>query len=132
MVVCPNTTVEFNCTVQSSILTWTVPADINSNDDSELMLQVIFSQPDPVIMDIYTASLIDGGQEGDVFYVSSVLSFMSPIDSTNSNKDIVCGVGNDDCGPSCSFSIAGMRNEVYVNEIFFIYHQVNHPHPSIQ
>ena len=100
---------EFNCSFQASVLTWTVPADINSNDDSKLMLEVIFSIPDPVTMGIYTASLIEGGQIGNMFYVSSVLSFMTPIDSTNSNKDIVCG---DDSGPSCSFSIEGMRNEV--------------------
>ena len=110
MVVCPNTTVQFNCSVQSSILTWTVPTDINSNDDSELILQVIFGIADPVTKGIYSASLIEGVQEGDVFYVSSVLSFMAPIDSTNSNKDIMCAAGNDDCAPSCSFSIAGMRN----------------------
>ena len=110
MVVCPNTTVEFNCTVQSSVLTWTVPADINSNDDSKLMLQVIFLIPDPVTMGIYTALLIEGGQEGDMYYVSSVLSFMTPIDSTNSNKDIVCAVGSDD-SDRCSFSIAGMPSD---------------------
>ena len=79
--------------------------------NSELMLFVIFLQADPVTKGIYTASLIEGGQEGDVFYVSSVLSFMTPIDSTNSNKDIVCAVGSDDSGPSCSFSIEGMRKE---------------------
>ena len=107
VVVCPNTTVKFNCSVQSGGLNWIVPADINSDDESEVMLQVIFSKSDPVTMGIYTASLI----EGDAFYVSSVLSFMTPIDSTNSNKDIVCGVGSDDSGPSCSFSIEGMRNE---------------------
>ena len=107
MVVCPNATVEFNCSVQSGGLTWIVPGDINSNDEYEMMLQVIFSIPDPVTMGIYTASLI----EGDAFYVCSVLSFMTPINSTNSNKDIVCAVGNDDSGPSCSFSIEGMRNE---------------------
>ena len=112
MVVCPNTTVEFNCSFQASVLTWTVPADINSNDDSKLMLEVIFSIPDPVTMGIYTASLIEGVKEGNVFYISSVLSFMTPIDSTNSNKDIVCAVGSDDSGPSCSFSIEGMRNEL--------------------
>ena len=108
MVVCPNTTVEFNCSVQASVLTWTVPADINSNDNSEVMLNVIYSIPDPVTMGIYTASLIEGRKEGDMYYVSSVLSFMTPIDSTNSNKDIVCAVVNDDSGPSCSFSISGM------------------------
>ena len=108
VVVCPNTTVEFNCSVvQSGVLTWIVPADINSNEDSELMLVVIASIPDPVTMGIYTALLI----EGDAFYVSSVLSFITPIDSTNNNKDIVCAVGSDDSGPSCSFSIEGMRNE---------------------
>ena len=110
MVICPNTTVEFNCSVQSSGPTWIVPADINSKDDSQIILNVIFSIPDPVTMGIYTASLIEGVQEGDVFYVSSVLSFMAPLDSTNSNKDIMCAAGNDDCAPSCSFSIAGMRN----------------------
>ena len=71
------------------------------------MLQVFFSKPDPVTMAVYTASLI----EGDIFHVSSVLSFTTPIDSTNSNKDIVCAVGNDDSGPSCSFNIEGMWYE---------------------
>ena len=108
MVVCPNTTVEFNCSVQASILTWTVPADINSNDDCKLMLNVIFSIPDPVTMGIYTASLIEGGQIGNMFYVSSVLSFMTPIDSTNSNKEIVCAVTGSDDSDRCSFSISGM------------------------
>ena len=108
MVVCPNTTVEFTCSVQTNGLTWIVPADINSNDDSKLMLAVISSFPDPDPMGIYTASLI----EGNLTYLSSVLSFITPIDSTNSNKDIVCGVGGGDSGPSCSFSIEGMRNEV--------------------
>ena len=107
MVVCPNTTVEFNCSVQSSALTWIVPADINSNDDSELMLIVKFTKLDPVTNGIYTASLIEGGQEGDMYYVSSVLSFMTPINSTNSNKEIVCAVGSDDSA-RCSFSIEGM------------------------
>ncbi len=104
VVVCPNTTVEFTCTVQSSVLSWIVPADINSNDDSKLMLAVIATITDPYTTGIYTASLI----EGNVSYVSSVLAFMTPIDSTNSNKDIVCVVGSDDSGPSCSFSIEGM------------------------
>ena len=104
VVVCPNTTVEFNCSVQSSILAWTVPADINSNDDSKLMLQVIFTKPDPVTMGIYTASLI----EGEIFLVSSVLSFMTPIDSTNSNKEIMCAVAGSDSAASCPFRIAGM------------------------
>ena len=134
VVVCPNRgpniTVEFNCSVQASVLTWTVPADINSNDDSEVILQVIFSIPDPVTMGIYTASLIEGGQEGDMYYVSSVLSFMTPIDSTNSNKDIVCGVGNDDSS-RCSFSIEGicdMNCMLCMNII--LYQQVYHPHLS--
>ena len=129
MVVCPNTTVEFTCSVQTNALTWIVPADINSNDDSQLMLAVIRTITDPNIMGIYTASLI----EGNLTYVLSSLSFMTPIDSTNSDKDIVCALGGGDSGPSCSFSIEGMRNEVvYINEIFVVYQQVNHPHPSIQ
>ena len=106
MVVCPNTTVEFTCSVQTNALTWIVPADINSNDESQLMLAVIRTITDPNIMRIYTASLI----EGNLTYVLSSLSFMTPSDSTNSNKDIVCAVGNGDSGPSCSFSIEGMRN----------------------
>ena len=97
---------EFTCSVQTNGLTWIVPADINSNDDSELRLQVISSFPDPDPMGIYTASLI----EGNLTYLLSSLSFMTPIDSTNSNKDIVCVVGSDDSGPSCSFSIEGMRS----------------------
>ena len=110
VVVCPNTTVEFTCVIQTSGLTWIVPADINSNDVSKLMLSVIVTIPDPNTMGIYTASLI----EGNVSYVSSVLSFMTPIDSTNSNKDIVCALGGGDSGPSCSFSIEGMRNKLFV------------------
>ncbi len=94
------------------------------------MLQVKFSTPDPVTTGIYTASLIEGKQEGDIFHVSSVLSFMTPIDSTNSNKDIVCAVGSDDSGPSCSFSIAGMRNENGCILHYLIYQQVYHPHLS--
>ena len=101
---------EFTCSVQTNGLTWIVPADINSNDDSKLMLSVISSFPDPDPMDIYTASLI----EGNLTYLSSLLSFITPSDSTNSNKDIVCGVGGGDSGPSCSFSIEGMRNEVCI------------------
>ena len=106
VVVCPNTTVEFTCSVQTNGLTWIVPADINSNDDSELRLQVISSFPDPDPMGIYTASLI----EGNLTYLLSSLSFMTPIDSTNSDKDIVCVVGSMDSGPSCSISIEGMRS----------------------
>ena len=74
------------------------------------MLVVISTFPDPDPMGIYTASLI----EGNSTYLSSVLSFITPIDSTTSNKDIVCGVGGGDSGPSCSFSIEGMRNEVCI------------------
>ena len=110
MVVCPNTTVEFTCSVQTNVLTWIVLTDINSNDDSKLMLVVISTFPDPDPMGIYTASLI----EGNFTYLLSSLSFMTPIDSTNSNKEIVCVVGSDDSGPSCSFSIEGMRNEVCI------------------
>ena len=110
MVVCPNTTVEFTCSVQTNVLTWIVPTDINSNDDSKLMLVVISTFPDPDPMGIYTASLI----EGNLTYLLSSLSFITPIDSTNSDKDIVCVVGSDDSGPSCSFSIEGMRNEVCI------------------
>ena len=108
MVVCPNTTVQFNCSVQASVLTWTVPADINSNDDSEVMLEVIYSIPDPVTMGIYTALLIEGRKEGDMYYVFSLLSFMAPIDSTNSNKDIMCAIAGSDDSDICSFSISGM------------------------
>ena len=105
MVVCPNTTVEFTCSVQTIALTWIVPADINSNDERLLVLGTMTETN--VIDGIYTASLI----EGNLTYVLSSLSFIAQIDSTNSNKDIVCVVGSDDSGPSCSFSIEGMRNE---------------------
>ncbi len=69
------------------------------------MLNVFFSQPDPVTMGIYTASLL----EGETFLVTSVLSFMTPINSTNSNKAIMCAV--DDSATSCPFSIEGMSDE---------------------
>ena len=106
MVVCPNTTVEFICTVHDVLMTWIVP-DLDSNMQLVLLLVPVNPNLQYSAMDIYNASIVESTDSN----ITSVLTFVPPIKLNNKkNMEIICSTGfgnSNDQRTSCPFIIAG-------------------------
>ena len=128
MIVCPNTTVEFNCSVQSSVLTWTVPTNINVADSQPLKLSVFISS-NPITNDIYTATVNEGSNSS---YISSTLTIVVPSEIASNSIVCVRGFGNsdNDVPMSCPIVMESKSNTLYIEYCIDCYQQVYHPHLS--
>ena len=105
MTVCPNTLAEFLCTVNDSIiLTWTVP-DINSNN---IQLQNAVTIDRNVTNGIYNALVTEGNVT--LRFITSKLTFIAPLELSNSNTEIICTRGSGGDEISCPFTVEGKCN----------------------
>ena len=127
VVVCPNTTVQFSCSVQSNVLTWTVPTDINVADSQPLKLSVYISN-NPITNDIYTATVNEGSNSS---HTSSTLTVVVPSEIASNSIVCVRGFGNsdNDVPMSCPIVMESKSDTLYITCIN-CYQQVSHPHLS--
>ena len=97
---------EFICTVyDTSLMTWIVP-DTDSNTQLDLELVPVNPNLQYSAMDIYNASIVESTDSN----ITSVLTFVVPIQLNNNNMEIICarGTGNsEENRMSCPFLIAG-------------------------
>ena len=106
LILCPNKSVEFTCTLPIvGLVTWIVP---DTDSDLQLDLLLVLVNPDLQYnaMDIYNASIVESTDSN----ITSVLTFIAPIQLNNNNMEIICarGTGNSQGDRmSCPFIIAG-------------------------
>ncbi len=127
VVVRPNTTVEFTCSVQSNVLTWiiVVPTDINIADSQPLKLSVLSSSTN----DIYTASVSEGSNSS---YTSSTLTVVVPSDVASNSIACVRGFGNNENDETmyCPLVIESKTDTLYSQHCIDCCQQVYHLHLS--
>ncbi len=86
-------------------MTWIVP-DTDSNMQLYLYLVPVNPNLQYSAMDIYNASIVESTDSN----ITSVLTFVAPIQLNNNNMKIICarGAGNNEADRmSCPFVIAG-------------------------